>query len=70
MFDCEEYRTEFGILDLSRNELLSDKLAMQYFEVKKLPKVIDNKERTGTYAVPRGGYQGRGKKYFVPLSIT
>ena len=41
MFGCEEYRSEFGALELSRHELLSDKLAMLYFEVRKLPKVID-----------------------------
>ena len=43
MFDCEEYRSEFGALELRRHELLSDKMAMLYFEVKKLPKVIDKK---------------------------
>jgi len=43
MYDCEEYRSEFGALELSRHELLSDKLAMLYFEVRKLPKVIDKK---------------------------
>jgi len=41
MFDCAEYRSEFGALELKRLELLSDKLSMLYFEVRKLPKVID-----------------------------
>jgi predicted transposase/invertase (TIGR01784 family) len=41
MFDCDEYRSEFGALELSRHEVLSDKLAMLYFEVKKLPKEVD-----------------------------
>ena len=41
MFGCEEYRSEFGALELRRHELLSDKLTMLYFEVRKLPKVID-----------------------------
>jgi len=41
MFDCKEYRSEFGALELTRHELLSDKLSMLYFEVRKLPKDID-----------------------------
>ena len=41
MFNCAEYRSEFGALELNRHELLSDKLAMLYFEVRKLPKDID-----------------------------
>ena len=40
-FGCEEYCSEFGALELHRHELLSDKLAMLYFEVRKLPNVID-----------------------------
>ena len=43
MFDCAEYRSEFGALEVNRHEVLSDKLAMLYFEVRKLPKVIDKK---------------------------
>ena len=43
MFDCAEYRSEFGALELNRHEVLSDKLAMLYFEVRKLPKEIDKK---------------------------
>ena len=41
MFDCAEYRSEFGALEMNRHELLSDKLSMLYFEVRKLPKLID-----------------------------
>jgi len=41
MFDCAEYRSEFGAFEVNRHELLSDKLAMLYFEVRKLPKDID-----------------------------
>ena len=41
MFGCPEYRSEFRPLEVNRHELLSDKLAMLYFEVRKLPKDID-----------------------------
>ena len=40
MFDCAEYRSEFLPLEVSRRELLSDRMAMIYFEVRKLPKDI------------------------------
>ena len=43
MFDCEEYRSEFLPLEAKRHEVLSDKLVMLYFEVRKLPKDIDIK---------------------------
>jgi len=41
IFDCEEYRSEFLPLEAKRHKLLTDKLAMLYFEVRKLPKDID-----------------------------
>jgi len=43
MFDCAEYRSEFLPLEVHRHELLSDRMAMLYFEVRKLPKEIDIK---------------------------
>jgi len=43
MFDCAEYRSEFLPLEVNRHELLSDRMAMLYFEVRKLPEVIDEK---------------------------
>jgi predicted transposase/invertase (TIGR01784 family) len=43
MFDCEEYRSEFLPLEAHRHELLSDRMAMYFFEVRKLPKDIDIK---------------------------
>ena len=43
MFDCAEYRSEFLPLEVRRHELLSDRMAMLYFEVRKLPKNIDIK---------------------------
>jgi predicted transposase/invertase (TIGR01784 family) len=41
LFDCVEYRSEFLPLEVRRNELLSDRMKMLYFEVRKLPKDID-----------------------------
>jgi hypothetical protein len=41
MFGCAEYRSEFGPLEVNRHELLSDKLSMLFFEVRKLPKDTD-----------------------------
>jgi predicted transposase/invertase (TIGR01784 family) len=41
MFDCAEYRSEFLPLEVSRQELLSDRMAMLYFELRKLPKDVD-----------------------------
>jgi hypothetical protein len=43
MFNCEEFHSEFCALEVNRHEVLSDKLAMLYFEVRKLPKDIDIK---------------------------
>jgi len=43
MFDCTEYRSEFLALESKRHELLSDRMAMLFFEVRKLPKDIDIK---------------------------
>jgi predicted transposase/invertase (TIGR01784 family) len=41
MFDCAEYRSEFLPLEVNRLELLTDRMAMIYFELRKLPKDID-----------------------------
>ena len=43
MFDCAEHRSEFLALETKRHELLSDRMAMLFFEVRKLPKDIDIK---------------------------
>jgi hypothetical protein len=40
-FDCAEYRSEFRPLEVTCHELLSDKMAMHYFEVRKLPKDLN-----------------------------
>jgi predicted transposase/invertase (TIGR01784 family) len=41
MFDCAEYHSEFRPLEVTRHELLSDRMEMHYFEVRKLPKDVD-----------------------------
>ena len=41
MFDCTEYRSEFLPLEVNRRELLSDRMAMIYCELRKLPREID-----------------------------
>jgi predicted transposase/invertase (TIGR01784 family) len=43
LFGCEEYHSEFRPLEVTRHELLSDRMAMHYFEVRKLPKDVDVK---------------------------
>ena len=41
MYDCAEYYSEFLPLEARRHELLSDRMAMLIFEVRKLPESID-----------------------------
>jgi predicted transposase/invertase (TIGR01784 family) len=40
LFDCEEYHSEFQALEVKRHTLLTDKLSLHYFELKKLPKAV------------------------------
>jgi len=41
LFRCAEYHSEFGLLEVRRHERLTDRLAMHYFELPKLPAVAD-----------------------------
>ena len=41
LFNSEDYRSEFRPLEVTRHEPLSDRMAMLYFEVQKLPNGID-----------------------------
>jgi predicted transposase/invertase (TIGR01784 family) len=41
IFSCTEYHSEFRPLEVKRLELLSDRMTMHYFEVRKLPQEID-----------------------------
>jgi hypothetical protein len=44
LFDCEAYHSEFRPFEVKRGELLSDRMVLHYFEVRKLPKDIDRKD--------------------------
>jgi predicted transposase/invertase (TIGR01784 family) len=44
LFKCENYHSQFQVLETSRGELLSDKLALHYIEVGKLPKTVSGFE--------------------------
>ncbi|MDR1291963.1 MAG: Rpn family recombination-promoting nuclease/putative transposase [Clostridiales Family XIII bacterium] len=41
VFDCKEYHSEFRPLEVNRHEVLSDRMAMHYFEIRKLPEDVD-----------------------------
>ena len=37
LFDCNEYHSEFRPLEVNRYELLSDRMSLHFFELKKIP---------------------------------
>ena len=41
MFDCEEYHSEFRPLEVTRHTLLTDKMIMKYYELPKVPEIIN-----------------------------
>jgi predicted transposase/invertase (TIGR01784 family) len=41
MFNCEEFHSEFQLLEVSRHIPLTDKQVLHYFELPKLPKVVN-----------------------------
>jgi len=41
LFDCEEYHSEYQVLEVTRHTPLTDKQALHYFELPKLPKVVN-----------------------------
>jgi predicted transposase/invertase (TIGR01784 family) len=41
LFDCKEYYSEYQLLEASRLGPLTDKLSLRFYELCKLPKVID-----------------------------
>lgn len=43
LFDCEDYHSHFKILESDRKELLTDKFAIHFFELRKLSKFRRNK---------------------------
>ena len=45
MFDCEEFHSEFTMLETTRQEPLSEKCAIHFFELKKIGKKINKNNR-------------------------
>ncbi|MCL2185455.1 MAG: Rpn family recombination-promoting nuclease/putative transposase [Treponema sp.] len=41
LFDCSEFHSEFQLLEVSRRELLSDKMCFHFFELTKIPDDIN-----------------------------
>jgi predicted transposase/invertase (TIGR01784 family) len=41
LFACKEFHSEFRLLEVKRHEVLTDKMCMHYFELKKLPEVVN-----------------------------
>ena len=41
LFDCVEYHSEYQVLEITRHTPLTDKQVMHYFELPKLPEVVD-----------------------------
>ena len=41
MFPCVEYISEFGALEVTRHTFLTDKMGMRFFELPKLPNVVN-----------------------------
>jgi predicted transposase/invertase (TIGR01784 family) len=41
LFDCKEFHSEFRPLEVTRGTLLTDRMSLHYFELIKLPEVID-----------------------------
>jgi predicted transposase/invertase (TIGR01784 family) len=44
LFDCDEFYSEFRPLEVSRHSLLTDKQCICYFELPKLPEVVDGND--------------------------
>ena len=42
LFDCEDYHSQFSVMENSRHEVLTDKLAIHFFELKKSRKYHKN----------------------------
>jgi len=45
LFECEEFYSEFAALEKTRHELLTDRMEILFFELKKLPDSIDRNDR-------------------------
>ena len=42
LFRCAEYHSEFELLEVRRHERLTDRLALHYFELPKIPEEVDS----------------------------
>jgi predicted transposase/invertase (TIGR01784 family) len=42
LFPCTEYHSEFQVLEVNRHTSLTDKFVMHYFELPKIPKIVEN----------------------------
>jgi predicted transposase/invertase (TIGR01784 family) len=45
LFGCSEYHSNFVLKEKTRNEILTDKLSLHFFELKKIPKEIDEDKK-------------------------
>ena len=45
LFDHDDYHSEYGVWDVEHSSKLTDKMSIHFFELKKLPKNIDNSKR-------------------------
>ena len=41
-FDCDDFYSEYQVLEITRNTALTDKFCMKYYELPKLPEVTDS----------------------------
>ncbi|MCL2054358.1 MAG: Rpn family recombination-promoting nuclease/putative transposase [Oscillospiraceae bacterium] len=46
VFDCSEYHSHFTVMEKERHEILSDKCAIHFFELRKIGKAINQNDRT------------------------
>jgi len=44
LFDCEEYLSEYMVLEVSRHTVLTDRLCVKYYELPKLPDVTESSD--------------------------
>ena len=44
MFNCKEFHSEFALFEVTRHTQLTDKQSLHYFELTKLPEVIDRED--------------------------
>ena len=45
MFECDNYHSEFGVLEKTRGEILTDKFEMHFFEMKKLSGTLNREDK-------------------------